>query len=288
MSILTKILIVLLALSSIFLCGIVVTYVASSNNYKAMHEDDEAVKAALRENVASLKEQLNEQTMATERMVADLKSEIQGLEITKEQMQVELANKERNNSVLLERVNSWTGVVKGFEMTISNMEQELSQTRLSLDKGRTEQIQARKSLNEIASQLSEKLVQLDALEAERRRLLEEKSDLEQQMTGVKVDDAIEFIEPVTPSRETVRLVPAATGEVELRGMVSEVDLANSLVTLSLGTADGVREGLTFHITRGDVFVCNVVITEVDVETSAGTIDIMAEEPQVSDNASTGW
>ena len=60
MSTLTKVLIVLLTVASIFLCGVVVTYVASANNYKEMWEGrrDSEVRANRRaENAAN---ELNE------------------------------------------------------------------------------------------------------------------------------------------------------------------------------------------------------------------------------------
>ncbi|MFH1614908.1 MAG: hypothetical protein ABIG61_07480 [Planctomycetota bacterium] len=290
MSVLTKVLIILLVLFSSFLCAIVVTYVGTANNYKAAYEDLNITAEALRQNIASLKEQLNEQAAAAEQMSSILKKRAQACDIENDQLQVELANKERANSVLTERINSWSGEVMAFRQIIANMEDNLKQTRIALDKGRIEQIEGRQRLNEIASQLTEKLVQLDALEAERRRLLEKNASLEEQITGVRTVQQPDMAppQPVTPSRETVTAAPPVTAEVELQGIVTEVDLRNSLVTISLGTADGVKPGMTFHVTRGDEFICDIIISDVDTETSAGTMGITAGDPQVDDKVSTGW
>ena len=59
MSTLTKILIVLVTISSIFLCGMVVIYVATAANYRDQYNKQRADKDGLQENVNSLTEQLN-------------------------------------------------------------------------------------------------------------------------------------------------------------------------------------------------------------------------------------
>ena len=60
MSTLTKILIVLLTLSSIFLCGIVVTYVANADNYRQKYDDLKTDKDSLSKKAEDLTKQVNE------------------------------------------------------------------------------------------------------------------------------------------------------------------------------------------------------------------------------------
>ena len=59
MSTLTKVLIVLLTLSSICLCGIVGTYVSNALNYKKLYTDLKNAKLAAEENEKNAKKQLN-------------------------------------------------------------------------------------------------------------------------------------------------------------------------------------------------------------------------------------
>jgi hypothetical protein len=63
-------------------------------------------------------------------------------------------------------------------------------------------------------------------------------------------------------------------------------VSESLVHLSVGTADGVRENMVFHITRGDQFLCDIVVTNVDTDQSAGVLQLVKQRPQVGDTAST--
>lgn len=70
----------------------------------------------------------------------------------------------------------------------------------------------------------------------------------------------------------------------INGLVSELD--GSLATLSVGTADGVEKGMVFHITRGSEFLCDVVVTDVDVNKCAGTLEMIQQRPKIGDTAAT--
>ena len=72
----------------------------------------------------------------------------------------------------------------------------------------------------------------------------------------------------------------------LQGAVTAVD--GSLITLSIGSADGVAKDMIFHIIRNDTFICDVKISDVDTETAAGTTQLVQQQPKVGDIASTTW
>jgi hypothetical protein len=65
-------------------------------------------------------------------------------------------------------------------------------------------------------------------------------------------------------------------------------MANKLASISLGKADGVRAGMKFFATRGEQFVCEIFVTDVDAEESVGIITRMPKEysPKVGDVVST--
>ena len=89
MSTLTKILIVLLTLASIFLCGIVVTYVAHADNYKKLASDLEKQRDAAVENEKSAKEDLKEKKDKFERAEDKLNKQIASLKIDLEKVKRE-------------------------------------------------------------------------------------------------------------------------------------------------------------------------------------------------------
>jgi hypothetical protein len=48
----------------------------------------------------------------------------------------------------------------------------------------------------------------------------------------------------------------------------------------------VKEGMTFHVTRGDAFICDILITDVDTEKAVGVLQLVQQTPRVGDTAAT--
>jgi N12 class adenine-specific DNA methylase len=172
-----------------------------------------------------------------------------------------------------------------FEQTIANLEQSLKLTQEQLNKAHSEGIKDRKELNEITASFYEKMVQMESLEAARRRLLEQKTDLEERMNQIMGPDTLgsRAVEPVTLNMDSAR--PGVIfGGADLNGLITEVD--ESMVTISIGSADGVKKGMVFHVTRGDDFISDILITDVDTNKSAGVLDLVQQQPRIMDNVST--
>lgn len=283
MSTLTKILVVLLSLFSIFLCGVVVSYISHSSNYKALYTEQQQLTAYAQAELAKRDQMFNEQMARFKTLEADLNSRIAALEAERDQLAAELRKAERLNVQYQNQAESWKGVLSGFEQSVRNLQQSLAQTQQQLDQARQQGIKDQKELQQLTADLYAKIVQMQAMEAERRRLVEQKAELEKQLLALtgKTPSA----EPVTPAAPSAAMpaspMPTAAA---IQGLVKEVD--QSLVHLSVGSADGVREQMVFHITRGDRFLCDVVITHVDVNQSAGVLQLVRERPKPGDTAST--
>ena len=89
---------------------------------------------------------------------------------------------------------------------------------------------------------------------------------------------------VTPVKSSARAAVTMPETTDLKGLVSEVD--ESLVSVSIGSADGVKKDMRFHVTRGDEFICDVVITHVDTNKAAGVLDLKLDQPKIGDTVST--
>ena len=74
MSTLTKVLIVLLTVASIFLCGIVVTYVASAENYKEMYDQ----RASSERRAKQQKDQITEEWNAAKAKMDEERTKLNG------------------------------------------------------------------------------------------------------------------------------------------------------------------------------------------------------------------
>jgi hypothetical protein len=94
---------------------------------------------------------------------------------------------------------------------------------------------------------------------------------------------------VSAAPESVRLTPP-TKDIDLNGSITEVDLKTLLAEVSIGAANGVKEGMRFHLTRGDKFICDIVILDVWPEKAVGWLELVQDQPQdqpqVNDRVST--
>ena len=288
MSTLTKILIVLLTLSTFFLCGIVVTYVANADNYRQKYDDLKADRDSLSKKVKSLTEQVNEKIEQNKQTEAKLSSEIASLKEEIGRLQTDIGNAEREKASLLQKVNSWASIVEDFTKTNDKQGQLLKNTLDELNKVQTDQIKTSKELNETTTALVEKVAIIDTLEAEKRRLLEEKTELQSRLDEFLRPFGKVAAAPVPVTPKEIRVQPAmpAVRDIELRGLVTAVDLKNSMASISIGAADGVKEGMKFHVTRGDEFLCDILIIDVDAEEAVGVLDLIQQQPRVGDNVST--
>jgi cell shape-determining protein MreC len=285
---LTKILIVLLTISSIFLCGIVVTYVAWSDDYRKKYNDVSSRNDALNENVESLTKQLNDKTKEKDELEKTLKNQLAAIKTDADKMKAELSTVEREKAELLERVNSWASITKDFQETTEKHTQTLNAALEEIKQLKTEQIKLSKELEQTSQTLVERMAVLESVESEKRRLTEQKADLEGRLDKLLQIGGKEAVvsPPVTPEKGVALPARPTTEAIDLKGQVTEVDMKSSLATISLGAADGVREGMKFHVTRGDAFICDILIVDVDTEKAVGVLELVQQAPKVGDNAST--
>lgn len=288
MSTLTKILIVLLTLSSIFLCGIVVTYVANADNYRQKYNDIRTDKDSLSKKVKNLTEQVNEKIEQKKLLEDKLSSEIASLKAETGKLQADLDNAEREKAVLLQKVNNWTSIVQDFRETNDDQGRLLEETLDQLKKLQTEQIKERKELNETTAALVEKMAIIETLEARAKRLIEEKTELQNRLDRFlqPLGKVAAVPVPITPEKAIARPAKPAVEDIALQGLVTAVDLKNSMASISIGTADGVKEGMRFHVIRGDEFICDILIIDIDAEEAVGILELVQKQPKVGDNVST--
>ena len=284
MSILTKILAVLLSVFSLLLVGMVVTFVGNSNNYKALYEEQKTLNSVLQGTATEATQRYNELVKKSGELQKELQDEILNLKAEKDQMASDLRKAERLSMQYQNQANSMTSVLAGFDQSVKNLLASLNKTQELLDEARAKGIQNEKELTQYMTDLYEKIVLLDAAEAERRRLLEQKTELEKQITATGAPKRV--ITPVTPlpNQTASAAVTTLAAGTDIQGMIVEVE--GNLVTLSVGSADGVAKGMVFHVTRGERFICDVIITNVDINRSAGTLDLVVQQPQINDIAST--
>ena len=68
----------------------------------------------------------------------------------------------------------------------------------------------------------------------------------------------------------------------MEGSITAVDLKNSMASISMGKSAGVKEGMKFHVTRGDEFICDIQIIDIDNNEAVGMLELVQKQPQVGD------
>ncbi len=290
MSTLTKLLIVLLTISSIFLCGIVVTYVANADNYRQMYNKLKVDYDVAVENEGNAKKQLNTTIEDAKEQERKLNSVIAGLESEVGQLKTERDEAKRRADEKDLLASKWEDLTIEFTNTNEKQGQWLKDTLAKLKAIEVEQIKGDKELKETTAALIEKMTIIETLEKQSRLLLEEKTYLQNELDKLlrQSGKAIAPPVPVTPTKEKVRVTPP-TVDIGLKGLITKVDLENSLAEISIVAASGVKANMKFHVTRADKFICDIVILDVEPEKAIGALELMdvtKEQPKAGDNVST--
>jgi hypothetical protein len=290
LSTLTKILMVLITISAIFLSGIVVTYVANADNYKEQYDSLYISYQSEQQKRLSAEQQLEKTTKQMNQVGKELNDKIAALNIKIEQIQGALDKAEREKSQLLQRVDGFAAEVATFTKTNQDQRTLLEETIKTWKSVEADLIREQSQHKETARLLLEKLAIISTLDEKNKRLLEEnaalQSKLDQSMR--QYGKATAPPSPVTTIRDTARpaLVPLPTRDIGLKGRVANVDIKNKIAEISIGKAHGVAENMRFHVTRGDQFICDIVILDVEPEKAVGRLELVQYEPQPGDSIST--
>lgn len=282
MSTLTKVLIVLLSLSSIFLSGTMVTFVATSSNYKEAYEKQKSEIQILEAETALFDQRFAEKSAQMAQLVVALKSENQELKLQLSTSELAKRTAESERDDLDIKYKTISGVMASFDETIANANKSRDVIQSELRKALEDINNLNAELNESESNQYEKSVYIEKLDAQVKYLKEEKVSLEAKIAELAKGKPVTREKPVTVVKDFAMPAPAPATDVSLKGLVSEV--SRDYVVISLGSADGVTTNTVFHISRGAEFICNVKITSVDTNKSAGVVDLKLLEPKVGDTA----
>lgn len=288
MSTLTKILIVLLTISSIFLCGILVTYVSNAEDFKASNAKLTKQIRAARETAKKANEEKEESFAKFKRAEDRLNKRLSALKREVSEAKNNLKNLKRENADLVAEITGMGSSVETSSQTAQSQTKLFEQAQEKVEQLQANQIKQQKRIDETELYLQEKLVYLETLEADKKRLVEENSDLHNSLNKLlrAKGKVTKRPKPVTRSLFKAQPTPEITRKISLKALITVVDLKNQMASISIGKADGVREGMKFYVTRGDEFISEILIIEVNADEAVGILERMVQQPKIGDNAST--
>jgi peptidoglycan hydrolase CwlO-like protein len=280
LSTLTKVLIVLLTIASIFLCGIVVTYVASAEKYKELYDQRADSERRARQRKDQITEEWNAAKATMDEERTKLNGDIAGLQEQIRILNGQVVDLTTKKDEALRREAKWESILVDHNKTVernTQLQREAQNAQVALEAERTK---LNKRLEDVTKALNEKLAIVMELEAKLKGLTEEKAALQGKMDQFLAQYGKVTAQgaPVTVIREAVRVAPPAT-DIDLKGLLADVDLKNNIAELSIGAADGVKKNMRFHVTRGDKFVCDFVVLDVEPEKALGWLELLPDKPQ---------
>jgi len=298
-STLTKVLIVLLTVSSIFLCGIVVTYVASANDYKEKWETADSGLRKARTDVSAANAKTNQVETSTEQAKATLLAKIGSLESELITVKGELNLAQTKRDQLGNDVDQLTSQLEALAVTNDKWHTMVQNAQTELTKVNAELTKERSQNKEITTAILEKMAIIAQLEEQAKQLVSEKEQLQVKLVQVlrQFGKTVGKPTPVTTSvstRDKAQPLPgpsqapvgAQVKEIGLKGVITQVDLKNSLAVISIGAAEGVKEKMKFYATRGDAFICEILILDVNAERAVGFLERVQTPPKSGDSIST--
>lgn len=280
MSTLTKVLIVLLTLASILLCGIVVTYVASAIDYKERYDGLYSGFQAAKKNEENANKQFNDLKAKTDEEKLAVGVKVGELQKTISDLEAKLKLAEIARDDAQRKADGWEAVVKDFSKTIETNDKLRNDAIAQQQKTTADLIKEQAEHEQTAAALKEKMAIIAVLEAKSKELLEEKTQLQKKLDGIlrEYGKVAAPPVPVTALKEDARVAPPAKN-IDLKGLITVVDMKNLLAEISIGEADGVEKGMRFHATRDDKFVCDVVILDVEPEKAVGWLELLQDAPE---------
>ena len=262
MSTLTKVLIVLQTVFTIFLCGIVVTYVGNADNYKADLDTARSQASQAKSRANGIQEDWDQYKADHDKAMADAKAAIAELQTNTTSLEQALAAANREKGALLQRVEGIAAKMDSNASSTEKMRAMYATAQQTLDDLRAEETRLKQDLKETNDVLIEKLA---IIENKMREF------------GFKPADA----EPVTASSSGVQPANPVL-DIALKGRITDLDLETALAEISIGSEAGVKERMKFHVTRGEDYLCDLSIVAVDTDKAVGSLEMIQGTPRVGD------
>ena len=290
MSTLTKVLIVLVTLFSLVLCGVVAAYMLRADNFKEKYDTANSQRQAAQSRERAAEEELATVKGETTQTIEQLNNQISALDIQITTLQGKLDEAERAKSLMVQKVNEFAEIHRDFLAANTEQRKLLDKTLGDLTALEAAQTKQDRRLEEMAAEINDRSAIIAQLEQAKKQLIQDRNTLETRLNQSlrQYGQVAARPAPVMVPRPAVAqpAQPVAAANIGLSGRITALDLKNKLAEISIGTAQGVRQDMKFHVTRGNKFVCDILVLDVDSEKSVGILDLIQDQPRVGDSVST--
>lgn len=263
---LTKALVLLAALASIFLAALTMSFQV---NAETLRSELVSAQAMAKAHEAAAATDLAEHTAAQDRLRRDydrvqneltqLKNDLRSVQATAEELRAEKLAAEQAAEQAKNRIGQIAGTVQTQAQTISAFEQEITRLRQS-------ELNWRQNEIALADRIADLESQLEVVNQGNRALEQELARLRREAQGGGDES------------------PAGGITVPAMGRVLSVeqerDTGATLARIDLGTNDGIFEGQNIHVTRDGSFVGRLEVIRTDLQWSVGRFNDLGTGTQI--------
>jgi uncharacterized protein (DUF3084 family) len=263
---LTKVFIVVLAFCAVAFSMLVIAFASQTKNYYKEAQDNQAwakqeqMRSSLGESVGKVTVELYAKQVANlEEELAKLRSETKDIAGQLAAINNQLLAEQQKNASLTGQLAQMTSMINTGDAERKDIQTQLQNVRNDNSALRTDNLKL--------AETNQKLELQAQLYEQQIRLLKEQnfslSDRVEQLRS-RVQDAAEG---KTSAATDKTASVSGTSDSPIVGEITSI--RDNLASLSIGSAQGVKDGMEFTIFRGDKYLGKLVITKVLPEQSAG-------------------
>ncbi len=280
MSTLTKILIVVMVVLSIFYSVLAIQHVSVSPNWKQAHSSERSRRLA------------TEATARNDRMAKEnLIGQMEDLQKANSQLAKDAEDRASRDKVAIAQLQAenarLTNTLEGMNTKLAGLEGSVG-----------EQVTMTKQLS---SQLVERLAAIQELNDQLRKTTLQAQELSRNLETARQNVSVKQT-LLTSAEEKVRELhqklrqgggtalaggaPVPIPSVRIEGRIEAVSLEDNVAQLNVGAASGVEKGMKFILYRGSEYVGDLTVAQVEASNCAGTLSSLQAAPQQGDKAAT--
>jgi exonuclease VII small subunit len=275
--ILTKILVALACVLSVFLSALTIAYSANADRVvsdnaqlSARLAAAEAAAAAEKTTSGDLQVRMTAQVEQARQDLASAESRVRQLMTDNAKLLTEKNQAEAGRESLDAKIKEMGETIKLYYALIQNYSTEVGTLRDQELKDRERRIALDDRISDLESQR-------DVLEQSVRELQEQ---LAEARTAIEGGARVGIMPAAASSGQGRVAEPFVPSGPLVRGRIQQTQMdpgsSRMLVEMNLGSSDGIRENMILRVVRGGTFVGNIVVVRVDARSSVARVDLLAD------------
>ncbi|QQE11229.1 hypothetical protein JD969_17285 [Planctomycetota bacterium] len=289
MNLLTKVFVVVVALLSVLLVALTVSFVANTENYKKVASSEKGLKLAAEKRASLMQDELTKLSNERSTDAMALSNENANLTATIVDLRGKLATKQMN-------VLKLEADLASMKASVDRMSATGKLNATLVEKVNTELKTSRSKLVDVQQQLAEALDKINELNTENEGVIRQLYQNKEQVVALKAEkDKLERGVAGLPDDMKKLVYNVMEGDVvkvatnPIAGQIVQIQKNNgvTLVQLNVGTSDGVEENMEFIVHRGADYLGTIVVSKVDASEAAGQLTEKNGDVIIGDGVMSG-